>query len=214
MPFCCGIEMIHAFSLVHDDLPCMDDDDFRRGRPSLHRKFDEATAVLAADALLAYAFELFTTGAAPPGRRLAATAAIAAAVGPLGMAGGQMLDVEASARATKARLAAVPRLKTAEFLAASMVSGGILAGATRQLCDKLRAAGLRLGMLFQTTDDLIDAGQDSDRGSQTVLNSRNIENVRRQAVKQAASAERSFAALGPKFLLLAALPHLLLRRRE
>jgi geranylgeranyl diphosphate synthase type II len=212
-PFCCGIEMIHSFSLIHDDLPCMDDDDYRRGKPSLHRRFGEATAILAADALFAYAFELFTSGPAPAERRLAATAAVASAVGPLGMAGGQLLDVKDAGRSSKRR-AVVQRLKTAEFLAASMVSGAILAGAARRLCDRLRKAGVHLGMLFQTTDDLLDAGQQCDGSRETAPDSRGIESTRRLAIAQAASAEQAFASLGARFPVLASFPRFVLTRRR
>ncbi|UCG43600.1 MAG: polyprenyl synthetase family protein [candidate division WOR-3 bacterium] len=213
VPFCCGIEMIHAFSLVHDDLPCMDDDDFRRGKPSLHRRFGEATAILAADALFARAFELFTSGAAPADRRLAATAAIAKAIGPLGMAGGQLLDVQNAGQGGSRSGAAVQRLKTAEFLAASMESGAILAGVAKRLCGKLREGGVRLGLLFQTTDDLLDSGRPVG-GRKTLPDSRRLEDVRRLAVAQAASAERALASLGARFLVLASFPHHVLTRKE
>jgi geranylgeranyl diphosphate synthase type II len=213
-PFCCGIEMIHAFSLAHDDLPCMDDDDFRRGKPSLHRKFDEATAILAADALLAYAFELFTSGPGPPDRLLAAAATVAAAVGPRGMAGGQLLDVRKAGRTNGRGKAVVQRLKTAEFLAASTVSGAVLAGAAGWLCNKLREAGMHLGMLFQTTDDLLDAGRPCDQGDETSLNSEGVERARRLAVEQAASAEQAFASLGARFAVLASFPRFVLNRKK
>ena len=101
LPFCAGIEFIHTFSLIHDDLPSMDDDDYRRGRPSLHRKFDEATAILAADGLFAFAFELFARAPGPAERKLAAMRAICRAVGPSGMTGGQILDIIGEVRGPK-----------------------------------------------------------------------------------------------------------------
>lgn len=213
-PFCTGIEMIHAFSLVHDDLPSMDDDDFRRGKPSLHRRYDEATAILAADALFALAFELFAAGPAPAARRAGAIAAVARAVGPSGMAGGQVLDLASGTRRGPRVLERLHAKKTAEFMAAALVVGARIAGADRRLLARLHAAGLKLGMLFQTTDDLLDAGEGCDTGKLTVVSEQGLAGARSQAGREAEEATGLFRALGPGYALLAAYPELVLRRKH
>ena len=210
-PFCCGIEMIHSFSLVHDDLPSMDDDDYRRGRPSCHRRFDEATAILAADALLAYAFELFGSGPAPAVRRLAATAELSRAVGPRGMAGGQMLDIRSAPGTGRRALARIHRMKTAEFLAASLVAGAVLGGVGRTARATLARAGLLLGDLFQATDDLLDAAGRGDRRASAVSTA-GVESTRCRAARLATRAGRLFESLGRRYVVLAAFPRLILDR--
>ena len=230
-PFCCGIEMIHAFSLAHDDLPSMDDDDFRRGRPSLHRKYDEGTAILAADALLALAFELFASGKAPVTRRLAAIAEIARAVGPAGMAGGQMLDIGLTGRvqgfkgsrvvaarplrergANARSVGRVHQKKTAEFIAASVACGALIAGAKNSTVRRLSDAGRALGRLFQATDDLLDACKKGEGARQTMVRLHGLAGARRRAVKEAKRAGRLFSSLGPGFGVLAAFPRMVLER--
>jgi geranylgeranyl pyrophosphate synthase len=209
-PLCSGIEMIQAFSLVHDDLPCMDDDDFRRGKPSLHRRFDEATAVLAGDALLAFAFELFARSPAAPARAGEALRVMAAAIGPAGMAGGQMLDLGAGGPAGAGR-ADVNRRKTAVFIAAAVEAGAVLAAAPAPRRRQLRAAGLALGKLFQATDDRLDRAEDDRRprvpGPAAVDEQAELTRCCRQAT-------RRFAAMGGDYGFLAALPELVLRRRS
>ncbi len=199
LPFCCGLELIHAFSLVHDDLPSMDDDDFRRGQPSLHRRFDEATAILAADALFALAFELFTRTRIQAELIVKAANLVCRAVGPAGMTGGQMMDIEGLRRTP---MALIHRKKTAEFIAASLESGALLAGAGRATCTALHRAGLELGELFQLTDDLLDSGEEKELSTR----------LKRRADAKAARAERAFAKLGAQYALFAALPRLILRR--
>jgi len=221
LPFCAGIEMVHAFSLVHDDLPAMDDDDFRRGRPSLHRRFGEGLAILAADALVVRAFELFATGPAPARHRLVAMAEIARAVGPSGMVAGQVLDIAADGRGVGAGrraargLATVHRKKTALFIAGSMVVGAVLAGAPARVRDGLRRAGLAIGRLFQLTDDLLDAtarGRSAERANAVGL--RGEEAVRRMAAREARTARRLLNALGRGYGLLAATPAYVLMRKS
>ncbi|OYD14869.1 hypothetical protein CH330_07445 [candidate division WOR-3 bacterium JGI_Cruoil_03_51_56] len=212
VPFCCGIEMIHAFSLVHDDLPSMDDDDFRRGRPSLHRRFDVATAILGADALFAYAFQLFAKSSAPCGRRIAAIELISRTVGPGGMAGGQMLDITANMHLSKPGLERLNRKKTADFLAAALVTGAIIAGARGETRDRLWRAGRILGSLFQTTDDLLDRDEESDRNRMTTINLYGPEGTRRRAVREARQAERLFHSFGPRYEILAGFPQIVLER--
>ena len=215
LPFCAGIEMIHAFSLAHDDLPSMDDDDFRRGRPSLHRKFDEATAILAADGLFACAFEQFALSPAPDSRRLAAITAICRAVGPAGMTGGQMLDICSDAAGRGAgSLERMQEKKTAEFLAAALVTGAIIGGAGTGELRRLRAAGLHLGALFQITDDLIDAEQASDERLATMVSRHGYDGALGRAAREAESARKLLASLGPGYRLLAGFPELLLHRES
>lgn len=216
LPFCSGIELIHTFSLIHDDLPSMDNDDFRRGRPSLHRKFDEATAILAADGLFAYAFELFARAPGSAERRLRAIHAICRAVGPAGMTGGQMMDIagKSKVQSTKYKVPEIQRKKTAEFIAAAVVGGAMLGGAPATTQQKLRHAGLALGMLFQITDDLLDCEQASEAGRDTMVSICGRARVASRADSEARKAERLFLAAGAKYRLLAAFPDLVLHRKS
>ena len=223
LPFCAGIELIHTFSLIHDDLPSMDNDDLRRGRPSLHRKFDEGTAILAADGLFAYAFELFALAPGPAERRLAAIRVIGRAVGPSGMTGGQRLDIslesrgerrEARGESARSRVLETQRKKTAEFIAAAVVAGAILGGAATAAQRKLRRAGLALGMLFQMTDDLLDSGQASEAGRTTMVSTCGRARTEGRAESEAKKAERLFNGMGVEYRPLAALPELILRRKS
>jgi geranylgeranyl pyrophosphate synthase len=216
LPFCTGIELIHTFSLIHDDLPSMDDDDFRRGRPSLHRKFDEATAILAADGLFAYAFELFARAPGQAERRLSTISVICRAVGPSGMTGGQMMDIAGKSEvlSTKYKVPQTQRKKTAEFIAAAVVAGAILGGATPAVQRRLEQAGLALGMLFQMTDDLLDSGQASDAVRTAMVSTCGQARTASRAASEARKAERMFLALGSKYRVLAELPGLVLHRKS
>jgi geranylgeranyl pyrophosphate synthase len=156
-----AVEMIHTYSLIHDDLPAMDDDVLRRGRPTCHVAFDEATAILAGDALQAEAFRLLSRLGAP-GAVLVDL--LASAAGPQGMAGGQQEDLEAEHRpVTAALVARIHRRKTASLIAASLAMGGYLGGASEALVAALSEAGVAIGMAFQATDDLLDATASSDQ---------------------------------------------------
>ncbi len=162
LPFACAIELIHAYSLVHDDLPAMDDDALRRGRPTVHVAFGEAHAILAGDALLTEAFALAAAGAAAsglePARALAVIAAIARAAGASGMVGGQVADLEAEGvRADVALVESIHRRKTAALIAAAVEAGALAGGAAPDVLRALRAYGEALGLAFQVTDDLLDA---------------------------------------------------------
>lgn len=232
-PLCSGIELVQAFSLVHDDLPCMDDDDFRRGKPSLHRRFDEATAILAGDALLAFAFELMLRCPVTPIRRGEVLGLMTAALGPAGMAGGQMLDLESQRSARGARHPErVDKLKTAVFMAAAVEAGGVLAGVSAPRRKQLREAGLSLGMLFQATDDRLDgpvAHRVQGRGSilNPVLSPRRRGGARSVAGRERACVderqslfcesrrtERLFSALGGSYQFLASLPEVVMNRKR
>lgn len=221
LPFCIGIELIHTFSLIHDDLPSMDDDDFRRGRPSLHRKFDEATAILAADGLFAFAFEQFAGAPGSAERKVAAMDVICRAVGPSGMTGGQMLDIigevrgrKPGIRGTTSGVVLTQRKKTAEFIAASLLVGAVLGGAAPVVQRRLSQAGLALGMLFQMTDDLLDAEQASEADRTTMVSAMGKTQIAGRAATLAGKSERMFSSLGKPYQVLAGLPELVLHRRS
>ncbi|MDL2313850.1 polyprenyl synthetase family protein [Desulfovibrio sp. OttesenSCG-928-C14] len=170
LPFAAGIECIHSYSLIHDDLPAMDDDDFRRGRPSNHKQFGEATAILAGDALVTDAFvfmsraALESGGSIPADNALRALHAVALAAGSHGMVGGQFLDMEYTARrgVVLEELAAMQAAKTGALLSVSCHSGAILAGADADGCRRLAAYGSHLGKAFQIVDDILDETGDPE----------------------------------------------------
>jgi geranylgeranyl diphosphate synthase type II len=152
-----AIELIHTFSLIHDDLPCMDDDDYRRGRLTCHRKFGEAVAVLAGDGLQVLAFEVLATLPASAERRLRVLHEITRAVGTAGVVGGQVVDIESEGRRiSPGSLRWMHERKTGALLRASLVCGAILAGARPGLVKRLAGFGAAFGLLFQITDDLLD----------------------------------------------------------
>ena len=162
LPFACGIEMVHTYSLIHDDLPAMDDDDLRRGRPSNHKAFDEATAILAGDALQSDAFLCMTSCPLPADRVLRAVHEFAAAAGSFGMAGGQELDMIATGRRISLEdLRHLHALKTGAILRASVTCGAILAGADSASLEKLGVFGAELGVAFQIADDILDVVSDT-----------------------------------------------------
>ncbi len=159
-----SVEMLHAYSLVHDDLPAMDDDDLRRGKPSTHRAFDEATAILAGDALQARAFEVLAETATHPDplARCELVAALGAASGARGMAGGQMIDILAEGRAlTPPEVARLQALKTGRLIQYSAEAGAIIGRASPSARAQMVAYGRDLGAAFQIADDLLDVTGDS-----------------------------------------------------
>ncbi len=164
----CALECVHTYSLVHDDLPCMDDDDLRRGQPSLHRRFDEATAVLTGDALLALAFEVLAELNAAPGVVIETVRVLASAAGTGGLITGQTLDLEYTGGSERGDMAVVERIhefKTARLFAASMEMGAMVAwnGSTLgdDACERVRRAGHLAGSAFQIVDDLLDLAGDA-----------------------------------------------------
>ena len=164
LPAAMGIECMHTYSLIHDDLPCMDDDDLRRGRPTCHRQFDEATAVLAADALQALAFELLTEAPAPAETVLALVQKLAKASGAQGMVGGQMLDMLAEAERVSDMLE-VERIhlhKTGALLGYCCEAGAMLAGGDAERIEACTRFGRAVGLLFQIADDILDATASSE----------------------------------------------------
>ena len=158
-----AVEMIHAYSLVHDDMPCMDDDDLRRGKPTVHRRYDEATALLVGDALQAQAFEVLAGGELVAERKVAMLALLARASGSLGMCGGQAIDLDSVGIALSLpELERMHRLKTGALLRASVMlgasAGKALAAADEAALDAYAAA---IGLAFQVVDDILDATADS-----------------------------------------------------
>jgi geranylgeranyl diphosphate synthase type II len=166
MPAACALEMIHTYSLIHDDLPAMDDDDLRRGRPTCHKQFDDATAILAGDGLLTYAFHIMAqeTGRMP-GREAAlleVIGLIAHAAGYQGMVGGQMLDLMAEGRqVTLKELETIHRAKTGALLTAAVRAGAIMGGGSGPDVARLTTYGEKFGLAFQVTDDLLDVEGDA-----------------------------------------------------
>ena len=159
----CAVEFIHTYSLIHDDLPALDNDDLRRGKPTCHKKFGEATAILAGDALLTLAFE--TLGATPvaPERRVAMVSEVARSAGTVnGMVGGQVADLEAEGKdVAPAMLEYIHRSKTAALIRASVVSGALCAGAGDADVARLRRFGEQIGWAFQVVDDILDVEESS-----------------------------------------------------
>jgi farnesyl diphosphate synthase len=178
-----AIEMIHCYSLVHDDLPAMDDDDLRRGQPTCHIQFDEATAILAGDALLTYAFEVLAGNAThpDPSVRCELVSGLAMAAGPAGMVGGQMIDLAAADNDLDlAGITRLQNLKTGALIAFSCEAGAILGEASPDYRQALAAYGRDLGLAFQIADDLLDiesteaelgkaVGKDADHGKATFI---------------------------------------------
>ena len=156
IPGACAVEIVHTYSLIHDDLPSMDNDDYRRGRLSCHKKFGEAQAILAGDALLTLAFNLISKNCDPEtGMRLVKE--LSEAVGTRGMTGGQAFDIELGLRSRNKKITAkINRLKTAKLFEASVRIGGICAGANKKKISALGAYGAYFGEAFQAIDDLLD----------------------------------------------------------
>lgn len=173
LPLAAGIEMIHSFSLVHDDLPCMDNDDFRRGKPSLHKAFGEAMGVLAGDALLVEGLRMFVNNREflkTFGTRkvTAVTQVLLEALGNQGMVGGQVLDLLYQGKeVTEREVFEIYLRKTARFIQAPILCGGILGGASRKEKRLLSRFGLLLGECFQIKDDILDVTQESARLGKT-----------------------------------------------
>ncbi len=157
LPFAAGLEMIHTYSLIHDDLPAMDDDDLRRGHPTCHKAFDEATAILAGDALLTNAFSHMTRADVPASALLEAVRLTAEAAGAAGMAGGQMLDLEGEGKKLSLEeLRVLNEKKTGALLFNACECGAVLAGASPEQRIAARRYGSELGIAFQITDDILD----------------------------------------------------------
>lgn len=225
LPAACALELVHTYSLVHDDLPAMDDDDLRRGRPTCHKAFDEATAVLAGDGLLTLAFEVIVRHTRRPEAAVACVRALAEAAGPAGMVGGQMADLEAEGRTdgTLEKLEAIHRRKTGALLCAALRMGAAVAGAPEPVARALDSYGHAVGLAFQIVDDLLDVQgdetkmgkrvqKDSDLGKWTYPGFLGIEGSRLRARQLAEEAIAALAPLGDRGARLRALALDLLER--
>jgi farnesyl diphosphate synthase len=223
-----AIEVLHTYSLVHDDLPCMDDDDLRRGRPTTHKAFDEATAVLAGDALLTVAFEILAHAETHPSAevRCRLVARLAEAAGCNGMIGGQMIDMVAPDSAFGAEeVVLLQRLKTGQLFEFSCEAGAILAEAGAEHQDRLRRYARDMGLVFQITDDLLDVtstaektgkavGKDKDHGKATLVSILGVDGARGEAAKIAARAAAALEPYGAQAGALRALLPFLLGRES
>jgi geranylgeranyl diphosphate synthase, type II len=226
VPAAVAVECIHTYSLIHDDLPCMDNDDLRRGRPTCHRAFDEPTALLAGDALFAHAFLLLNEAyASRPSLAVGLCRELAIAAGSRQLVGGQMLDLlaEKSTGVTDEMLHQIHDGKTAAMIRASLVFGGLIGGAEPEVIATLRAGGTNLGMAFQILDDILDTtsdaatlgktpGKDANAGKATFVTLHGLEASRRTAEAQSAAAMRAFRSLPGDTTFLLELVHRLTTR--
>ena len=205
------LELIHAYSLIHDDLPSMDDDHLRRGRPTLHIAFDEATAVLAGDALQAMAFRTLSRGIQEPAIAMEAVQILASAAGPEALVGGQCEDLAAEHQGpqTLQRLESIHRRKTGALIAASVDLGVLIAGGTRSTRQALANYAKDLGLAFQVVDDLLDftasesalgkrAAKDAQRGKLTYPGLLGVPEARRKASELVGSARTHLSLLGDR----------------
>ncbi|QGJ69090.1 Geranylgeranyl pyrophosphate synthase [Planctomycetales bacterium 10988] len=224
MPAACAIEMIHTYSLIHDDLPAMDDDELRRGKPTNHKVFGEATAILAGDGLLTYAFEILATDSASAEVAAACVACLAKAAGPVGMVGGQMKDLSQEGRpGTLEMLESIHEKKTGAMILAALQLGAIRAGATAKQHAALETYGKHLGLAFQIQDDLLDVqgeqaalgkrvNKDSEMGKLTFPGLLGIAESQRRAKDLIEQALAALAIFESRASRLEALAHYVLER--
>jgi geranylgeranyl pyrophosphate synthase len=227
-----AIEMVHTYSLVHDDLPAMDDDDYRRGRLSCHKAFDEATAILTGDALLTMAFELLATKISEPAKAVEMIKTLAEAAGPAGMVAGQVDDLLAVLPAGKTeqvnsrtgeQVINIHINKTAKMFCASALLGAIAGGASQEQKDLLGRFGLKMGLAFQIADDILDvsstsqqlgktAGKDEKQGKLTYPVVFGLEQSKEKAQQTVQEAAEILKPFGEKANVLRELAFALLRR--
>ena len=228
----CAIEFVHTYSLIHDDLPAMDDDDLRRGRPTCHVMFGEANAILAGDALLTYAFEILATETHPAATAAECCAELARAAGPCGMVGGQFADLEAEdsiavgseGQATRLeRLESIHDRKTGRLITAAVSLGARVAGADDETWRSLCRYGERVGLAFQIADDLLDRAsnearmgkrtqKDAQRGKLTCPDVIGESAGRERAHQLVDDACRQIAHLGARAVQLESLAHFVIQR--
>jgi geranylgeranyl diphosphate synthase type II len=231
MPLACAVEMIHTYSLVHDDLPAMDDDDLRRGKPTSHKVFGEAMAILAGDALLTRAFHLLAevapdAGAETVRRRLRAIAVLGEAAGTTGLIGGQVTDLESEGRVVDApSLERLHRAKTGALLSACVRGGALLAGAGASDLARLEAYGSAVGLAFQVVDDVLDgtandaalgktAGKDVAAGKATYVSVHGLSGARRIASALLADAQAAVRPFGERGRILSGLAEMIVGRNS
>jgi len=219
MPAAMSIECLHTYSLIHDDLPCMDDDDLRRGMPTCHRQFDEATAILAADALQTLSFELLAAQPSSADIRIDLIRRLAIAAGDAGMVGGQAMDMEATDLQTTnlqadaagasgvQEVETIHRMKTGALLRYSCEAGALLAGADARMQQACSSFGEAIGLLFQITDDILDAtassetlgksaGKDAAQGKATYVSLLGLEQAKQKAADTHRTALEAAGLLG------------------
>ncbi len=209
---CAAVEMLHTFSLIHDDLPCMDDDDFRRGKPTAHKAFSEALAVLGGDALCIYAYECLGSNG-----RADIVVEMSRALGTAGMIGGQVVDIESEGtRASRRTLEYIHKNKTAALIRACTRIGALLAGADTESLASLSAYGDGVGLAFQVVDDILDvegtteqigkdAGSDREKGKVTFPSVVGMEESKRYAAELIDTAKTTLALFGEKAAMLSEL---------
>ena len=231
MPLACAVEMIHTYSLVHDDLPAMDDDDLRRGKPTSHKVFGEAVAILAGDALLTRAFHLMAE--VPEGwdevrvrRRVRATAILGEACGTTGLIGGQVMDLESEGESIDGEaLERLHRAKTGALLSACVRGGAILGGAPAEALPPLTRYASAIGLAFQVVDDVLDAtedeahlgktaGKDEAARKATYVSVHGLDKARALAAALRQEALDAIAPLGPRGELLGAIARLIVDRHS
>lgn len=200
LDFACAVEYIHTYSLIHDDLPCMDDDDMRRGKPSCHKQFGEATALLAGDALLTHAFQIVVGAELDDSKIALACGLLAQNAGVQGMVGGQVIDLKYESESPDLRqLLSVHRLKTGALISAACLLGCIAAGADDKKIAAASAYAYDLGVAFQIKDDILDVtgsseelgkpvGSDEDNNKTTYVSLRGIENAQKDVEKLTSAA--------------------------
>jgi len=222
-----ALEMLHTYSLIHDDLPALDNDDLRRGRPTCHKAFSESTAILAGDALQTYAYEVLARLNCPPERRVRIIEEVARATGTVdGMIGGQVMDLEAQhARPDAKTLEYIHRSKTGALITASLVTGAIYAGARDTHTENLRTFGRAIGLAFQIVDDVLDVTQSSEQlgktaGKDTASEKATypalfgIDDSLRQADALVSSAGQAMDIFGERADTLKTLAHFLVERKK
>ena len=221
-----AVEFVHAYSLVHDDLPAMDDDDLRRGRPTVHVAFDEATAILAGDALQALAFGTVCADGVDAAVSSRWVRLLAAAAGAEGMVGGQVLDLEGETRRLNAHeLEQLHRRKTGALLHAAVAMGAAAGNVSGAKADALDRFGAEIGLAFQIHDDVLDAtvatealgkrqGADADRGKSTYVTVLGLESARKEADRRMTSALRALACFGAEAAELAELAKFIVSRNR
>src|SRR5690625_72013 len=221
-----AVELIHAYSLVHDDLPCMDDDDLRRGRPTAHVQYDEATAMLVGDALQPLAFELLADMPISPALMSQAISLLARAVGSQGMGGGQAIDCESVGQQLSSdALTRMHRMKTGALLEVSVVLGGIVGGASSSTRQHLATYAAAMGLAFQVMDDILDvtadtstlgktAGKDAAQNKPTYISTLGLDASRELLASLAEQARTAILPLGPGGATLAGMTDFFVNRQH
>jgi geranylgeranyl diphosphate synthase type II len=229
IPYAAAVEFVHTYSLIHDDLPAMDDDDFRRGVPTCHKVFGEALAILAGDALLTEAFRIFSEtrdDGISPENKVRATWELAKAAGAAGMVGGQVLDMQfASTGPNEKAVKEMHRKKTAALIGASVLCGAILSGAGEEDLSVLSQFGSNLGLAFQIVDDILDVkssfsemgkktGKDAEIGKATYPSTVGLKSAEAEAEHLIDEAKKCVRVLGEHAAPLEGIAELCLRRRS